>query len=141
MAEIELEIPARPDYLALVRTVVATAVSIEPPFADSRMDDLRLAVTEACANAIEASAARGSTEPVIVRCRIEPDRIEIEIIDRAGGFDPEEVESPPSATDPARLEHERGLGIPLMRALTDDVEFEPSPDGTSVRLTITKARR
>jgi anti-sigma regulatory factor (Ser/Thr protein kinase) len=138
VAEIELEIPPRSDYLALVRQVVAAAVSIDPPFRDRRMDDLQLAVTEACANAIEANTARGSTEPIVITCRSEPDRVEIEIVDRAGGFDPVDVGSLPSATDPARLEHERGLGIPLMRELTDDVSFESSADGTSVRLTIVR---
>jgi anti-sigma regulatory factor (Ser/Thr protein kinase) len=42
----------------------------------------------------------------------------------------------PGATDPQRLRHERGLGIPLMRSLVDDVTFTPTGDGTAVRLTI-----
>jgi serine/threonine-protein kinase RsbW len=138
--EIELEIPARPDYLTLVRSVVAAAVSLEPHAGDIRIDDLRLAVTEACANAIEASIARESTAPIVIRCQLEQDRVEIEIIDRAGGFNPVGVGALPSATDPARLEHERGLGIALMRELLDDVQFEPSPDGTSVRLTLRRTQ-
>lgn len=134
-AEIELEIPARSDYLALVRLVVAAAVSIEPPIDDRRLDDLRLAVTEACANAIEATGTANEAT-ITIRCTLETDRIEIEVVDHGGGFDPSTLGELPAATDPQRLEHERGLGVPLMRALADDVTFETSPDGTSVRLTV-----
>jgi anti-sigma regulatory factor (Ser/Thr protein kinase) len=37
-------------------------------------------------------------------------------------------------TDPDRLKFERGLGIPLIRALVDEVEFSPTDEGTAVRL-------
>jgi serine/threonine-protein kinase RsbW len=137
VAEIELEIPARSDHLALVRLVVAAAASLEPPLGDHRLDDLRLAVTEACANAIEATETGGQREGrITVRCSLLEDRIEIEVRDQGGGFDPAALHDLPEATDPQRLEHERGLGVPLMRALADEVMFEPAPDGTSVRLTI-----
>ena len=33
-----------------------------------------------------------------------------------------------------RQDFERGLGIPLIRALVDEVEFSSSDDGTAVRL-------
>ena len=131
MAEIELEIPARPDYLALVRSVISAAVAAESTRTDTRLDDLRLAVTEACANAIEATGAHFRDEPVRIRCSFDDERIVIEIVDRGGGFDPSALDTLPTATDPGRLDHERGLGIELMRTFADDVTFEPSPDGTA----------
>ena len=42
----------------------------------------------------------------------------------------------PVATDPQRLRHERGLGIPLMRSLVDEVVFTPTLGGTAVRLVV-----
>jgi anti-sigma regulatory factor (Ser/Thr protein kinase) len=42
----------------------------------------------------------------------------------------------PPVTDPDRLNFERGLGIPLIRTLVDDVQFASSPEGTSVRMTV-----
>ena len=39
-------------------------------------------------------------------------------------------------SSPERLHHERGLGIPLMRTLTDVAEITSSHDGTSVRLVL-----
>ena len=42
----------------------------------------------------------------------------------------------PDPTDPTRLHHESGLGIPLIKVLTDDVTFEPAGDGTIVSMTL-----
>jgi hypothetical protein len=39
-------------------------------------------------------------------------------------------------TDPNRLNFERGLGIPLIRTLVDDVRFESGPAGTAVWMTL-----
>ena len=42
----------------------------------------------------------------------------------------------PAVTDPARLDHEDGLGIPLIRLLSDDLEFRETPGGTTVVMTV-----
>jgi serine/threonine-protein kinase RsbW len=136
VAVLAIEIPARTEYLGLVRLVVSAAATLDPPVSDARLDDLRLAVTEACANAIDAQAAPDPEQPIHVRCDLEDDRVEVTIRDSGGGFDPEAVGELPSATDPRRLRHERGLGIPLMRLLADEVHFGRVPGGTAVRLTI-----
>lgn len=137
MAVVELEIPARPAYLSLVRLIVDAAVgSLAPGLSVARLDDLKIAVTEACSNAIEAHEAILADGPVVVRCVIDDDQVTVDIVDRGRGFDPDRVETLPAATDPRRLRHESGLGIPLMRTLTDEVAFTPDADGTKVSLTI-----
>jgi serine/threonine-protein kinase RsbW len=133
---VELEIPARADYLSLARLVVAAAASLEPTFADERIDDLRIAVSEATTNAIEAHADLSSDERIVVRCDLADDRIEVEVLDQGGGFDLEGVVEPPSVDDPERLAYEHGLGIPLMRTLADVAEIRSSPGGTAVRLVV-----
>ncbi len=136
MAEIHLEIPPRLDYLAVVRLVVATAAALDPPLPESRLDDLRLAVTEACSNAIKAHRPEAEAEPVIISCRLEEDRFQVDIRDRGPGFDPDALSVLPDVADPKRLQHESGLGIPLIRVLTDEVTFEPAGDGTIVSMTL-----
>jgi len=137
VAVVELEIPARPAYLSLVRLIVDAAVgSLAPGLSVARLDDLKIAVTEACSNAIEAHEAILADGPVVVRCVIDDDQVTVDIVDRGRGFDPDRVETLPAATDPRRLRHESGLGIPLMRTLTDEVAFTPDADGTKVSLTI-----
>jgi serine/threonine-protein kinase RsbW len=137
VAVVELEIPARPAYLSLVRLIVDAAVgSLAPGLSVARLDDLKIAVTEACSNAIEAHEAILAEGPVLVRCVIDDHQVTVDIVDRGRGFDPDRVETLPAATDPRRLRHESGLGIPLMRTLTDEVAFTPDADGTRVSLTI-----
>lgn len=134
MGEIRLEIPPRMDFLAVVRLVVAAAAGLDPPLPESRLDDLRLAVTEACSNAIKAHRPEAADEPVIISCRIAEDRFEIEIHDRGPGFNPDSLTKLPDPSDPRRLQHESGLGVPLIRVLTDDVTFTPADGGTVVSL-------
>lgn len=138
---VELEFPARTEYLSLVRVLLSAIFERAPVVEGTRLDDLRLAVSEACANAIDAYAdQRRGGEAVSVRLTIEPDRIEVEVSDHAGGFDPLALRPHPPPTVPARLQFERGLGIPLMKALTDEVEFRKAEGGTAVRLVL-RARR
>lgn len=129
-----LEIPPRSDYLALVRRVVACAAGLDDVLPDRRIDDLSLAVSEACANAIDAQRATGSTETVEVAIEIERTGVAVTITDHAGGFAPADLDPLPAADDPGRLRHERGLGLPLMRSLADVITFSATPEGTAARL-------
>jgi serine/threonine-protein kinase RsbW len=131
---IELEIPARAEFVALARLVVSALASSDSNLGDERIDDLKLAVSEACTNAIEAHDAAGSDERVLVRCRAGDNVLEVYVEDRGRGFDPATLPDHPPVTDPDRLKFERGLGIPLIKALVDEVEFSSTTRGTSVRL-------
>ena len=131
---IELEIPARPEFVGLARLVVSSLASSRRDLEDDRIDDLKLAVSEACTNAIEAHAEVDVDERVVVQWREKGDRLEVSVQDRGQGFDPESLPEHPPVTDPERLNFERGLGIPLIRTLVDEVDFDPSDAGTAVRL-------
>lgn len=133
---VELEIPARADYLSLARLVVAAAASLEPTFRDERIDDLRIAVSEATTNAVESHADLTGDDRIVIRCNLGEDRIEVEVVDHGPGFDPADVTTAPDAQAPDRLDVERGLGIPLMRVLADEAEIRSSDAGTAVRLVV-----
>jgi serine/threonine-protein kinase RsbW len=133
---VELEIPARPEYLSLARLVVAAAASLEPSLRDERIEDLRVAVSEATTNAIESHTALDGEERIVIRCALDDERIEVWIVDQGAGFDPASVDELPDISDPARLEIEGGFGLPLMRVLTDEAEIRSSPGGTAVKLVV-----
>jgi serine/threonine-protein kinase RsbW len=133
---VELDIPARPDYLALARQVVVATARTEAAFGEERLENLRLAVSEACTNAIRAHRAIGSDAAIHIRCQLGDGRIEVEVVDQGAGFDPERIPVVPAAGDPNRLHVEGGLGIPIMQLFTDRAEIRSSPSGTNVRLVV-----
>lgn len=133
---IELGIPARAEYVALARLVVSSIASSRRELGDDRIDDLKVAVSEACTNAIEAHRKASSNDPVTIVCSETDERFVVAVRDRGAGFDPSTLPEHPPVTDPERLNFERGLGIPLIRTLVDDVEIDSSGAGTEVRLVI-----
>lgn len=134
---ITLAIPAQPEYLSLVRAVVAAAAALDPGLGDDRIEDLRIAVSEATTNAIEAHANLGSNERITIRCDLDEDRIEVEVQDHAEpGFDPDGLEIPGALDEPGRLDHEGGFGIPLMRVLADEMNIRSLEHGTAVQLVV-----
>ena len=136
-AQIRLEIPAKLDYLATVRLVLVAAAALEPALPESRIDDIRLAVSEACSNAIKAhNAGPRPDDPVIITCALSDDAVLITITDGGHGFDPASLSTLPDPTDPERLKHESGLGIPLINVLADEVEFTSSDLGTTVSMRV-----
>ncbi len=131
---VALEIPARAEFVALARLVVSALAATDSQLADARVDDLKIAVSEACTNAIEAHHSSEVDERVVVRCEEGDDRLEVSVEDQGEGFDPSTLPEHPPVTDPERLNFERGLGIPLIRTLVDEVSFVPADGGTSVQL-------
>ena len=131
-----LEIPSEVEYLSLVRAVVASAARVDQSLGDQRIDDLRLAVSEATTNAIRSHATRGSSERITIRFGLEGERIEVEVQDRGSGFDPEKLDPAGPLTDKGRLEYEGGFGIPLMKILADEITIESADEGTTVNLTV-----
>ncbi len=136
---LDLEIPAIPQYVAITRLVVGSLVADRQLLVDERLEDLKLAVSEACTNAVEAQRRQASADPIHIRVYETPDRLEVHVCDQGGGFDPGALPAHPSVTDPERLNFERGLGIPLIRSLVDEVEFIASPAGTTVRMVLQRA--
>lgn len=134
--EVILRVPAKADYIALVRVVLAAAAAIDPDSRDDRVDDLRIAVSEAVTNAVEAHKAGGTDSHIEVRCFTSGHQVEVTVRDRGPGFDPDSVEAAPDAEDPQRLLWESGLGFTLMRKLVDRTDIQTSDDGTLVRLVI-----
>ncbi len=133
---VRLEIPALPAFVGVARTVVAAVATSVPGIDDDRLEDLRIAVSEACTNAVEAHQAAGRDQRVVLRCLVDPAALEVRVEDSGGGFDPAAVPARPPVGDPATLDVERGWGLQLIRALVDDVTFLPSREGTAVHLSM-----
>lgn len=130
--EIRLAIPAKVEYVALARMIVASIATANDDLPEERIDDLKLAVSEACTNAIESHEAGNGSQDVVVRCRDLGSHIEIVVEDSGPPVGAEEQAIVETSAE--NLDFERGLGIPLIRTLVDEVFFEPSRAGSSVHM-------
>lgn len=125
---LELSLPRDARFVGLLRNVAACV------FADigaprEATEDIKVALTEACANAVRHAV--GSNE-YSVGFTIDADGCEIEVVDLGPGFDlPTESELDGEEPDP---DTETGRGVLLMRALVDDLQFNRQESGTSVTL-------
>src|SRR3990172_5435302 len=95
-------------------------------FSDEDCYDLKIAVGEACSNAIEHGSPRGADNEIEVRCCYLNDSMLVEIIDQG-------IFRPHIPVLDGSLNH-RGRGIPFMLALMDEVDIAETPNGTVVRL-------
>lgn len=93
-----------------------------------------MSVNEALANVIR-HAYRGKTDrPIRVAAEGDGEQVVVTIRDWGSGVNPETL--PPRRRDP---EHPGGLGLLCLKALMDQVLFEPQQDG--MLLTLVKRRR
>lgn len=78
MPAIEIAIPPRSVYVAVVRLAVAS-LARGAGLDEDRVDDLRIAVSEACTNAVLAHEEAGSQDEVVVRWADEDDRLVVDV--------------------------------------------------------------
>ena len=122
----EVSIPSNPDYLARLRRIIGCLADCAGM--DSKeIHDAKLAVTEACVNAIRHGSPQGQQDKVTIKISAALGTVVTEVTDRGSGFEDQETEHK-SGTSTG------GLGIPLMKALTDEVEFHQNGKGMTVRL-------
>jgi serine phosphatase RsbU (regulator of sigma subunit)/anti-sigma regulatory factor (Ser/Thr protein kinase) len=115
---LDVEVPAVAEQLATIRHLVRRWVA-----ANNGTDDdcsaFAIAVSEACANAIEH--AYGPEDATIsVRAEIEGDTATVDVSDRGRWRE--------------SRSGNRGRGIPVMREFMDDVAIETGDEGTTVQL-------
>lgn len=131
---VRLDIPAQPAFVGVARSVIAAVASVVDGIDDDRLEDLRVAVSEAATNALASHTSDASDERVVLTCTSESDRLVVCIEDSGDGFDPDGVPEPPAIEDAPTARSERGWGIQLIQALVDDVTFRKAGTGTAVDL-------
>lgn len=117
------EVSSELDRLGEVRAIVDD-LAHEAMLDEDRTYDLKVAVSEACANAIEHSPVK---EKVTLSAWLDRQRLLVEVR-HPGAF---EIHPGSGGT------RHRGLGLPLMVALMDEVKISRPPDGgTCVALSV-----
>ncbi|RKS79763.1 serine/threonine-protein kinase RsbW [Actinomadura pelletieri DSM 43383] len=118
-----LSLPREEPSIPVVRRVVGNALRGLGVTADC-VDDVLVALSEACTNAVQHARATG--EYVVVG-RVDEGVCTLKIMDWGRG--------PRPAPGERGILSESGRGIKIMRALVDDLDIDSSPDrGTIVHL-------
>jgi serine/threonine-protein kinase RsbW len=128
---IHLTIPARAEYITLGRLAL-TGLSKVRPLGEDVLGDLKLALTEACTNSVRHAYGNGGGIVEIVY-ELHDDRLVVEVVDDGEGFTPDEV-----ADGGSPELSEGGLGIAIIRSLTDELEIGSAPGGRGSRLRFVK---
>ncbi len=134
MNDFELSIPAKPDYISLVRQVTEEIALDHTPLDANAISDFVLAVSEATTNAIDAQQRTTNRRPLKIKYQLMSDSLKVEIIDHARGFSPSMIKPLPDVTEPDRLNHEDGLGVYLYKANSDQCDIFSTRRGTTVCL-------
>lgn len=131
MGPVRLRIPARAEYITLGRLAL-TGLSRLRDLSDETLADLKLALTEACSNSVRHAYRDGREGVVEILYRLEPDRLVIEVSDDGPGFDYVEAEGED------RELTEGGLGLAIIRSLSDEFEVGERSEGGGSRLRFVK---
>ncbi|HKU82116.1 MAG TPA: ATP-binding protein, partial [Candidatus Tumulicola sp.] len=116
-----------PEWVALAR-LAAAAVANRLQFSIEEIEDVKLAVAEACTAVIQHEK---HGEFIELSCEVHPDELRIRIHDAGRHL----KSSRPAAMDfdEARV---AGLGVFLIRTLMDEVSYEVHPEmGTDLHMT------
>ena len=123
---VELTVPLDAKWLTVVRLAVSGVASrLGASYED--VDDIKVAVSEACTNVIDHAFSGEQCASAIIRVTCEPreDAIAITVHDEGCGFDVETART----VDEADPEQEGGLGLFLIRKLMDEMEVVSRPGG------------
>jgi serine/threonine-protein kinase RsbW len=127
LATVELRIPSKAEWVAVARLAVA-AVANRLNFSIEDIEDVKLAVAEACTNCIQHASGN---ESILITCETEPESLTVRVRDFGHGTRPEAIQS-------RRVDEPRvgGLGVFLIRSLMDAVEYDVHPErGTNLVMT------
>jgi serine/threonine-protein kinase RsbW len=129
---VRLTIPAKAEYITLVRLALSGLSQLRP-LSEETLGDLKLAVTEACSNSVRHAYRDGREGSVQVVYELHSDRLVVEVCDDGDGFTAAE-----RAASGAESLAEGGLGIAIIRELADELELGPGASGKGSRLRFVK---
>jgi serine/threonine-protein kinase RsbW len=132
LREVTLALPMVPE-IEIEASKTATAVAESMKMSPDRIDEVRMAVVEACINAIEHSQSR--EREVYVTFEVlgekDPEKLRITVRDTGVGFVPEGMDEP-RIEDKLKARRKRGWGLKIIRGLMDEVEIHSGAEGTVV---------
>src|SRR5262252_6507241 len=131
--EVSMSIPVAPE-MEIVATAQAAALGEYLGLSRDKIDEVKLALVEACINAFEHAECRDEQLHLTFRLGREPkgrEWLEAEVLDKGRGFDSAQVE-PPSIEKSFAGHRKRGWGLQIIKSLMDEVEITSGGWGTRI---------
>ncbi len=130
--QITLTIPSLSDYVGVAR-LTASGIASRMKFTHEDIEDIKIAVSEACTNAVQYAYGDSLGDITLVFTILES-ALEVRVKDQGKGFESSvPIDSQAALNDPDKIG--LGLGIVFMRSLMDHVEYISTPEsGTNVLL-------
>ena len=125
---VELEIPPGSAYVAIARLAFA-ALARGAGLDEELVEELKIALSEACTNAVLIHEESSVHEPVILRWMEQPERLTLEVADRGPSPD---VDVQASEFDSQGFSSRMVMSRVLLEALVDGCEFIPRPGGGTI---------
>jgi serine/threonine-protein kinase RsbW len=121
-----LQVKSKTENLAKVRDFIREIGSNER-ISSEITDKLVLAVDEACTNIMRHAYHHRNDQDIILKVEVKQGKVVVTITDFGEGFDPQTVPDPDM---PTYMKQRRvgGLGLHLIRALMDKVEYQTIPN-------------
>lgn len=135
MQQITLTLPMIPN-MELTASKTAGALGEHIGMSRDKIDEVQMAVVEACINAFEHSGSSDREVQILLQVLGEdqdPKGLEIRIRDHGVGFSPEAVSARKGAPSPA-LPRKRGYGLMIIQGLMDEVDIRSDEAGTIVTM-------
>lgn len=124
---VKINIPSKPEYVVVAR-LTASALANQCGFDFEEIEDIKVAVGEACNNVVLHSGNKTDNYDVVFT--VSENEFKAQIIDGGSGFNIKEYHEPNLAEPSVG-----GLGIFIMRSLMDQVHLTSGPEeGTAITL-------
>lgn len=132
LREVHLVLPMEPD-IELRASEEASQMAASAAMSADRIDELRMAVIEACINALEHSGANDQLIYVDLALIADsgPKKIQVTVRDHGAGFSEgaKQVLERPAGAKVGALQ-KRGWGLNIIRGLMDELKLDTSSQGT-----------
>jgi serine/threonine-protein kinase RsbW len=128
----QLIIPSDQAFLPKVEQFLMS-IAKRANLTEDQSDNLAIAVTELVNNGIIHANQFDTQKTVTITAKYGKKKLTVSVADQGSGFEPQEVADP---TDPQNIGKFSGRGIYIVKELIKDVAFHPTPQGTTVTLTI-----
>lgn len=134
----KLIVKSRTENLSRIRDFVSSNAS-EAGFSKDEIDEMILAVDEACTNVIKHAYKFSPDGDIILEIKFDDNAFTITIEDNGISFNPDEIPEP-DLQKYYREHRVGGLGMYLMKTLMDEVKYKSEP-GKFNRVSLTKKHK